>query len=1224
MRMEQYIQMVDYSQWEVIENGNAPPITKLVEGVETIIAYATAKEKAQMRLELKAISTLLIGIPNEHQLKFNSIKDTKSLVQAIEKDVNQKFLRSLSQEWNTHTIVLRNKPMIDTLSLDDLYNNLKIYEPEVKGTSILSTNIQEVAFVSSNSTSSTNGAVNTAHGATTAKEMDLRWQMAMLTMRARRFLKNTRRKFFVNGTETIGFDKSKVECYNCHKRGHFARECRAPRNQENRNRENTRSVPVETTTSNALISCDSLAGYVWSDQAEEGPTNFALMAYSFTSSNSKVSTDSNCSSSCLENVKILKEQNEQLLNDLRTSKINAITYKIGLESVKARLLVYKKNESIYEEDIKVLKCLGYNVIPPPYTGNFMPPKPDFSFSGLEEFVNEPIVSEPTVKKPKVETSEAKASVDKPKVVRKTNGALIIEDWVSDSEEDDVPQAKIQKKTIKPSFAKIEFVKSKEQVKSPRKTTVKQGSNFEMFNKACYVCGSFDHLQYDCDNHQRQFNNKKMVKPVWNYTQRVNNQNFSRMTHPSPKRNMVPKAALMRSGLVSLTTARPVNTVQPRTIVNSARPITTVFNKAHSTVIRPINNKTATKNSNFNKRVNTVSGKNVNTDRPKAVVNAARLKAVLNVILDHEPLGSDTNCREFFTIVKAHRIKKQKEGGIFISQDKYVTEILKKFGFTNVKTASTPMETQKPLLKDEDGKEVDVHLYRSMIGSLMYLTSLRPAIMFVVCACARYQVNPKVSHLNVVKRIFRYLKGQSKLRLWYLKDSPFDLVAYTDSGCAKASLDMKSTTRGINLLLLLKVNAARHNLQLLVNVNAVEATVKVKIVNEEVQLQALADEKKIIVTEAYVRHELQLNDEESMDCLPNATIFEELTRMGYERLSQKLTFYKAFFSSQWKFLIHTILQCLSAKTTAWNEFSSWKQKSRRSKRKDTEVPQPSDPTNVADETVNEEPSMQLKELMDFCTKLQQRVLNLANTKTAQAQEITSLKLRVKKLENKGGSRTHKLKRLYKVGRSTRIVSSDEASLGDQEDGRHDDDIMFNVSDLAGEEVFVAEQGVPDNKKDDVAQVNIADVCTASTILVSAATITEDEITLAQALTELKSAKPTIAAGTRPKAKGLVIHEEELDEELAFKLQAEEEEEEERLVREKVEASVALTKEWNGIQAKIKTDCELAQRLQAEEEEELTVNEKATLFQQLLGIGMLMNWNLKELEFVKTIACLVGKK
>ncbi|GJY82158.1 hypothetical protein Tco_0494909 [Tanacetum coccineum] len=123
----------------------------------------------------------------------------------------------------------------------------------------------------------------------------------------------------------------------------------------------------------------------------------------------------------------------------------------------------------------------------------------------------------------------------------------------------------------------------------------------------------------------------------------------------------------------------------------------------------------------------------------------------------------------------------------------------KFGFTEVKTTSTPNEL-KCLLKDEDGEEVDVQMYRSMIGSLMYLTSSRPDIMFVVCACARYQVNPKVSHLHVVKRIFRYLKGQPKLGLWYPKDSPFDLVAYTDSDYARASLERKYTNRRLSIFL----------------------------------------------------------------------------------------------------------------------------------------------------------------------------------------------------------------------------------------------------------------------------------------------------------------------------------------------------------------------------------------------------------------------------------------
>ncbi|GKC32267.1 ribonuclease H-like domain-containing protein [Tanacetum coccineum] len=531
-------------------------------------------------------------------------------------------------------------------------------------------------------------------------------------------------------------------------------------------------------------------------------------------------------------------------------------------------------------------------------------------------------------------------------------------------------------------------------------------------------------------------------------------------------------------------------------------------------------------------------------------------------------------------------------------------------FTDVKTASTSMETQKPLLKDEDGEKVNVHLYRSIIGSLMYLTFSRPDIMFVVCACARYQVNPKISHLHAVKRIFRYLKGQPKLDLWYPKHSPFDLVAYTDGDYAGASLDMKSTIGGKDVWngmekllrkeLELVLFADTHNLvsfltksdesegfeqivdflntssiryALTVNptiytscIQQFWATVKVKTINGEVQLQALVDGKKIVVTEAYVRRDLQLEDAKGIDYLPNATIFKQLTIMGYEKLSQKLIFYKAFFSPQWKFLIHTILQCLSAKTTAWNEFSSTmasaiiclsinqkfnfskyifesmvknldnegkfmmylrfvqvflnkqmegmssykriyvtpshtkkifanmkrqgkgfsgretplfptmvvqaqeeigegskmptdphhtpiitqpstskpqkKQKPRKPKRKDTKAPLPSGPiTNVADEAFTEE------NVSKHSNDPLLSVIDLETTKTTQGSEITSLKRRVNKLEKKNKLRTHKLKILYKVGLSRRVESSDEASLGDQEDaskqGRKIDDIDADV-------------------------------------------------------------------------------------------------------------------------------------------------------------------------------------
>ncbi|GJX79886.1 hypothetical protein Tco_0328035 [Tanacetum coccineum] len=339
-----------------------------------------------------------------------------------------------------------------------------------------------------------------------------------------------------------------------------------------------------------------------------------------------------------------------------------------------------------------------------------------------------------------------------------------------------------------------------------------------------------------------------------------------------------------------------------------------------------------------------------------------------------------------------------------------------------------METQKPLLKDEDGEEVDVHMYRSMIGSLLYLTSSIPNIMFAVCACARYQVNPKVSHLHVVK-----------------------------SDYAGASLDRKSTTGGKAKksvkLMMEKLFRMELKYALMVNpsiyISCIEqfwSTGVVKTVSGEVQLHALVDGKKIIISEASVKRDLKLDDEEGTDCLPNSTIFEQIELMGYEKISQKLTFYKPFFSPQWKFLIHTILQCLSPKTTTWNEFSSTMAPAiiclatnqnfnfskfifegmirnldnvsgkflmypRKPKRKDTQVPQPSDPSdNVADEAVH-------KELGDS------------------------------------------------LGRRINAIDADEdiTLVNVQDDA---DNKMFDVDALNGEEVFVAVQNENVVEKDDI--------------------------------------------------------------------------------------------------------------------------------------------------------------
>nr|GEU73249.1 uncharacterized mitochondrial protein AtMg00810-like [Tanacetum cinerariifolium] len=295
---------------------------------------------------------------------------------------------------------------------------------------------------------------------------------------------------------------------------------------------------------------------------------------------------------------------------------------------------------------------------------------------------------------------------------------------------------------------------------------------------------------------------------------------------------------------------------------------------------------------------------------------------------------------------------KKKDGIFISQDKYVAEILRKFGLTDGKLASTPIDTKKPLMKDPDGEDVDVHTYISMIGSLMYLTSSRSDIMFAVCACARFQVTPKASHLHAVKRIFRYLKGKPHLGLWYPKDLPFDLVACSDSDYAGASLDRKSTTEGCQFLgcrliswqckkqivvatsytkaeyvATTRVNTPRCDedrldiIELMVFLSPSDEKVRVEKVNDVTRLQALVDKKKMVITKASIRYALCLDDPKRVECLPNEEIFIKLARIGYEKPSIKLTFYKAFFSIQWKFLIHTILQCMSAKRTSWNEFSS---------------------------------------------------------------------------------------------------------------------------------------------------------------------------------------------------------------------------------------------------------------------------------------------------------------
>nr|GFA96661.1 hypothetical protein [Tanacetum cinerariifolium] len=305
------------------------------------VAPTTVEQRLAKKNKLKARGTLLMALPDKQQLKFNTHKDDKSLMEAIEKRFGgnketKKVQKTLLKQ--------QNKTDLEEQSLDDLFNNLKIYEVEVKSSSSTSPSTQNIAFVSSQNTDSTNetvSAVTSVFAASTKvpvfalpnvdnlsdAEMDLKWQMAMLTMRARRFFQRTRRNLGANGTTSIGFDMSKVECYNCHRRGHFARECRSPKDKRNKDTQR-RNVPVETSTSNALVSqCNGVGSYDWSFQADEEQKNYAFMA--FTSSSSPSSSGSNnevapCSKECSKSYATLQSHYDKLVVDLRKSQFGVL------------------------------------------------------------------------------------------------------------------------------------------------------------------------------------------------------------------------------------------------------------------------------------------------------------------------------------------------------------------------------------------------------------------------------------------------------------------------------------------------------------------------------------------------------------------------------------------------------------------------------------------------------------------------------------------------------------------------------------------------------------------------------------------------------------------------------------------------------------------------------------------------------------------------------------
>nr|GFA60053.1 ribonuclease H-like domain, reverse transcriptase, RNA-dependent DNA polymerase [Tanacetum cinerariifolium] len=569
------------------------------------------------------------------------------------------------------------------------------------------------------------------------------------------------------------------------------------------------------------------------------------------------------------------------------------------------------------------------------TGLFSPLKSDLSSTRLEELFNEP----------KTKKSKDKSTVVEPESVRKNSEAPIIKDWVSDDEEEEV-----KRKEVKPSINMINFVKAttdnnlRKTVKSgkqPKQNTHRKrgnqrnwngmmsyrlGSNWELFNKSCYECGSFEHLIRNCQHHQNKINQQKVLKPVWNNSQRVNHKN-----HSNDKRNHVPQEAL------TVNATRPFHVVHPKRTMNAVNQELYFSKQPHSFVQRSNQKLTALKNSYANKKFKTVWVKKVNTVKPTSAVNAAKAKAKHKAIKGKR--GNAVKASACWVWKPKHKVldhvSRHNSASITLKNFDYVDARGRSnvenekcallaykcwFFTTPQRVINSPCLTNKNELaipgQTETGKELSNPL---MAGSLPKTTL--PTKHTLITA------RRKLMLLRINLQLLMIVTAVESSKTTIIHQNPQHYVYSAKTHNLIAFLEKPSKIDGFEQIVdFLNANQIKYSLtvSLIIYTSCIKifwTTVKIKTVNDDVRLQALIDGKKVVITEPSIRHDLKLNDAEGTSCLFNAVIFEELARIGYEKPSKKLTFYKAFFSPQWKFFIHIILQYLSAKTTSWDEFGS---------------------------------------------------------------------------------------------------------------------------------------------------------------------------------------------------------------------------------------------------------------------------------------------------------------
>ncbi|GJW33547.1 ribonuclease H-like domain-containing protein [Tanacetum coccineum] len=641
MKMEHYLAHTDYPIWEVIQNGNGPvSITTDTQGQIKVLPPRTAEEIVARERERKARTTLLMALPEDHLAKFHKMTDAKEMWDAIKsrfggndeskkmqkyilkqqfegfsvsnteglhkgydrfqsllsqleihgagvstEDANQKFLRSLPSAWSQVSLIMRTKPGVDSLSFDDLYNNLRVFESDVKGSTASSSSPQNVAFVSEN-TSSTNevstaycvpnpSGQNSQYEQTSSysllanqsscpqldhedleqideydlEEMDLKWQVAMISMRMKKFYKKT---------------------------GHFARECRIKGNQDNRRRDAWNSGTKDGSRtgkkedSKALVTIDG-EGVDWTNHSEEDE-DYALMA---------------CNSSDSDT------EREQLSD----ASIEIKAYSQGLKKVEAQLVAHQQGQLWF------VTAGGMHAVPPPMTGNYMPSRPDIEVD-YSQFTYGPKQTQPSESESQTsefDTCDSNISIEPSElvsepVVNESNvecqpkvwsDAPIIEEYESDSEDEE---------TVKNQFTHSQ---------KPKVNKKELGYGFTV--RACFVCGSLNHLIRDCDFHEKRMARKAELNNGWNNVQRVNKQN-----------QFVPSAVLTRTGKIPVSTARASGTKNVSTARQSFNRQTVLTSTAMK--INTIKPNVSRVNTAKVKVVSTVEGKRETAVKPSAGCN----------------------------------------------------------------------------------------------------------------------------------------------------------------------------------------------------------------------------------------------------------------------------------------------------------------------------------------------------------------------------------------------------------------------------------------------------------------------------------------------------------------------------------------------------------------------------------------------------------------------------